>query len=148
MKVVRITPRSPRRAKVVHLFDNAEALYVFLTEKTDPTEMDECIALTLTGDEFMEIEWLGCEFVYAEDGTHTRLDSVRLGKALPTENSSGSVVETYVGWVSDDEIMFDDGVDANAEYTRLAGHDERFIDLPHLFGDDVDVIDSGDDIPF
>ena len=136
MKIVRIEPRTPSSKKLIRLFDTAEALYVYLQEGIPESEIEECITLSITGDEFIEAEWLGCEFVYDGD-SHVRLDSVRVGRSAPTENSSGAIVETYTGWVHASDVMFDDGVDAEAEFTRLSTRDECTVDFPFLFGDDL-----------
>ena len=137
MKNVRIEPRKEGLTKKIRLFDTAEALYVHVKEGLDPSEMEECLTLSITGEEYVEAEWLGCEFVYDVGGSFVRFDSVRLGKAVPTENASGAMVETYSGWVTSDDLFFADGLDKDAIFTLLTAHEDCYIDLEFLFGDDI-----------
>lgn len=118
------------------LFNSAEALYVWLKDRSDdPGDyMSEAEEVIIVPGEYLEVEWRGCEFVY-EGNDHQRMDFVRLAKASPSANASGMIISIHYGWTIDEELPISDYEDENIIIRRL-DPDEKQLDLAILFKDD------------
>lgn len=138
MKRIKVTinPGSPGRT--FPLFSTIEAAYVWLSEAhDDPTVLDRIDGvekLPLFPNEFIEAEWVGCEYAYDEGG-HVRIDLVHVAKGQPTQNAAGALVSVHRGWVVDHILPFRNYKDEDISVQRL-GPDDKYLDLSQLFVED------------
>jgi len=135
MKKIRIELKQGALAKSLIIFDSAESLYFWL-DNDKSKEPEGSLFVDITRDEFIEIEWMGCEFVYEKDNSVKRLDSVRMAKCMPTKNSGTPKIFTYNGWISSDSISFKDHED-NSSYTTILHDSSQWkLDFSVLFSDE------------
>lgn len=138
MKKIKITVNVGSVGRQFLLFPSSEAAYVWLTTVDDHPDvhegMNDVEELNLMPGEFIEAEWMGCEYAH-EDGLSTRIDKVRLAKAHQPQNASGLLVSVHFGWIADCDMPFRDYVDDDITIRRLVEGDHK-IDLNALFKDD------------
>lgn len=121
--------------KSFRIFDSAESLYVWLKDVGAPKNTPESFYVDITPGDYIEVEWMGCEFVH-ENGLSQRLDSVRLAKASQTKNASGVLVEIYYGWVANDTFVFCDHEDEDSYTIKLITPENYKLDFNLLFNKD------------
>lgn len=98
---VRITTRG-KKAKVIPFFDSSEALYLWCHNPTD--EFRGATLVELRECDYVDAEWMGCEFVHEGNGQSRCLSIVRAAHAKATENDSGFVITPVIGWVTSDVL--------------------------------------------
>lgn len=82
---------------MIPVFDNAEALFVWLDD--NQSGFDDTKVIELLADDFIDVEWLGCEVVNLNNA-HKYLDLVNIAYAKMPENGSNHVVEYFHGWTT------------------------------------------------
>lgn len=137
MKKIRIELKPESKMKSYRIFDSAESLYVWLKDVGAPKDIPESFYVDLLPGDYIEVEWMGCEYVH-EYGITQRLDSVRLAKASQTKNASGMLVEIYFGWIANDTFIFRDHEDEDSYTIKLITPESYKLDLDLLFGSNQD----------
>lgn len=134
MKKVRIITKEDR-TKDYHLFDSPEALYLWLNEVEDDAinNPEGCDIVTLNPDEFIEAEWLGCEFVNEGNSYHSRLDFIRLAKRSKKIDPNGNIVSIHCGWIDSSEMSFNDEECFDSYTLKLTDPTQWELDLDLLF---------------
>jgi len=134
MKKVRIDVNTGSLGRAFNVFSTPEALYCWLVDAPGVDVSEQCQQVVITPDEFIEAEWMGCEFVY--DGPyHHRLDNVRLVKARESANGPGYVIDPFYGWVLHVDVPFRDA-SFDDIVTKLIDESTSCIDLREVFADD------------
>ena len=137
MKSIRVTPNEKIESKFITLFTSVEAAHSWAVEsKTDPTVINfiqDVEKLELKQDEFMEVEWMGCEFT-RDEHEDLRFDYVRMAKARPAKNSSGILVTVHAGWTCDRILPFKDYADDTMTVTKLTAESAK-LNLSVIFKD-------------
>lgn len=138
MKKAKITVNPGSPGRVLPLFLDSETAYCWLTEPMSLDDIDGVTKLTLLPGEFIEVEWLGCEFAYNnETKQHSRFDAVRLAKGELTGSAGGVLATIYSGWTHESIITFKDYADEFITIKPLIETDSMF-HLPTLFQDVVE----------
>lgn len=144
MKKIKITVNPGSSGRQFLLFPSPEAAYVWLTSVDDHPDIHEGMnnveELNLLPGEFIEAEWMGCEYAH-EGSLSTRIDKVRLAKAHQPQNASGLLVSVHFGWITDCDMPFHDYVDDDITVRKLVQDDQK-IDLTVLFKDSDDPDDK------
>ena len=85
---------------ILRLFFNSETLYMWMCEPETPIDQ----IVDIEEDEFIEVEWMGCEFVTIGD----KKQPLHLVRAVRALNSSGSIsiIQPFYGWIPHMEIGF------------------------------------------
>lgn len=83
----------------VMLFSSAEALFIWHDDPNNDVDADITV-LGLRPDDYMDVEWCGCEIVY-QNGSYTIFNFVSVAFARQPDNGSGHVVKSFSGWVSE-----------------------------------------------
>lgn len=96
MKQYRVTVLSGSQEFAI--FDSAEALYMWTKEPTQ--EMTGARTISVGREDFLDVEWLGCEFVHEGKSKFSCLNVVHVAFAKATDNESGFVVNPVLGWIS------------------------------------------------
>lgn len=115
MKKVRITLKRGAAPWSFTLYDSSESAYYLKDEPPYPDGFEEEYRkiISLKYGEILEAEWIGSEWVFAEDHSdflqkpiqansheHDKYDKVRVGKITPTKGSEEKLgyLEVYSGW--------------------------------------------------
>lgn len=137
MKKVRLKPKRGCRWSF-KLYDSAESAYFMKDDDRDRSEYHQRVGLP--PGTFMEIEWLGAEFIYDEeaetpDGWHTCFDKVRLARVTKkkTGNKDGIVLAT--GWVLGGSIPWSQATHDELRIFRINGEEKQELDFSELFKD-------------
>lgn len=133
------------------LFDSPESAYFLKNESLDDDGVEEyCREITLRPGEVMEVEWLGSEYVYADEATpgqfspltscHEQYDKIRLGKLIPIKSvttTKAGYLELYSGWVQGKVIPWaaDDTL-RRIRITPIKGKMRSKLDFSKLFSSD------------
>ena len=141
MKKVRIELLPGVREKRYTFFDSVEALYDDMAfgraaEEISGRKAYDSFEVVLRDDDFLEVEWMGCENLFEEDATWYSLSFVRLCKCTNTKNSSGSRVEPHVGWILESDLIFCDSIDDSCKKILLRNPDDARLDFPSIFKDE------------
>lgn len=136
MKKIRIELQPVASGKKTYrLFNSVEALYISLCEKDDYVfDIDESFEISLEKNEFIEVEWLGCEPIY-ENCKMITLNYVRIAKAKRLSNGTNSI-SIYVGWIENDSMKFEDTYDKLTTTVRLHNEQDWKLDFRLLFNDE------------
>lgn len=140
MKKVRIELLPGVREKRYTFFDSVEALYDDMAfgraaEEISGKKAYDCFEIVLRDDDFLEVEWMGCENVFEEDATWYSLSFVRFCKATGTKNSSGIRVEPHFGWILESDLVFCDSIDSTCKKILLKNPEDARLDFPSIFKD-------------
>lgn len=130
------------------MFDSPEAVY-YLGMSTPEPDGEYCCNVTLERDDFLEVEWMGAEYIYDGDNSSfvetpesEMFERIRLAKhygiQTPTNAIGGSYVETYSGWVSGGTIPWNGKRHKLLKVTQIKGRNKPKLDLSDLFDDVVD----------
>lgn len=140
MKKVRINLRNGvhNAMRKFPLFPSVEDIYFWFTEldAVEPSSVPDvdCVELNHP-NEFLEVEWRGCEFAYeTQQNRVIGFDFVRLVKARPSQNSSGHIISLHYGW-SMGEILPFKGTFQDIVVKRLHTDDAQF-NLEKIFQDE------------
>jgi hypothetical protein len=118
MRLVRVNLRPGVQEHDFPLFPNAETMYSWIkTYRMSPQALStfpNVEVVTLDSSNFIEVEWLGNQYVYEDASapggfdTHgTRISAVRLMKSLQlteTQDPRGMLSLMHAGWVVDDVL--------------------------------------------
>lgn len=128
MKKIKITLNNGSPKETLLLFTSPEAAYAWAIgspKERESFDVGEMVGLDVDRDDFIEVEWYGCEYAY--DGPeHTRLDLVRAVKAHQPQNSSGLMVSIHSGWTCDSIVPFREFKDDHITISVVSPKDERF----------------------
>jgi hypothetical protein len=109
----------------------------------------QCDKVVVHENEFSEIEWCGCEFVYNnEDKTHTRFDLVRcIVVQIMDDPSKTPIVSTYEGWTEPNAIPFTPLEDEDFLVVDISKQGHTEYDMESMFQqmDDEDNQTQDDD---
>ena len=100
---IRITT-SGEQTKKIPIFDSSEALYLWCHSQDD--EYRGATIVELRNSDFIDAEWMGCEFVHEGDERSRCLNIIRAAFAKSSENDSGYVVTPIIGWTTNDLLPF------------------------------------------
>jgi hypothetical protein len=116
MKKIRITLRQEAKGPktVLRMFPDSESLYMWMCEPTS----DISQIVDLEEDEFIEVEWMGCEFVRF-DGKQVPLQLIRAVRAIEVGTPGEITVHPFFGWVPHTEVGFFDYVTDDAVVTKI-----------------------------
>ena len=87
-------------------YDSSESAY-YMVDYPSLRDSDEYVKrISLKGGEWVEIEWLGSEWVHSPDGSHSRYDKIRVEKFTPIVDSPlwDVCVDTTVGWIPEGSL--------------------------------------------
>ena len=137
MKKVRITVNKGSAGKKIPVFNSPESLYVWLhdpdlrySQRLDPSLGS---MIMLRPGETMEVEWLGCEFIYEVDQV-LRVDQIRLAKTMKVKSMSMSnVIGVHSGWIVEEIISFKSGRNEEIKRTRLTNKSKQKFNINELF---------------
>jgi len=137
MKKVRMTVDKDSSGKKIPVFSSPESLYVWLhdpelqdSQKIDPTFGS---MIMLRPGEVMEVEWMGCEYVYEEQRT-IRIDQIRLAKTIKIKSlKSSGVIGVHSGWTSEEIISFKSGTDGEIKRSKLTKKSKHKFNIQELF---------------
>lgn len=139
MKKIRIEPKHSKNCSI-KLFESPEAAYVWMNAKEDEKcEFGGDISLDGSKGEFVEIEWMGCEFVYDAElaGGHERFDAVHIAKVTPSTNPTqdlkDALISLYEGWTTRQHVQFHDGEGDDRVTTSLNGDVGSKVNIGNLF---------------
>ena len=111
MKKVRIEPKQGQTCKV-RLFESPEAAYVWMNAKEEErVDIGNDVVADADLCECIEIEWMGCEYVYDPDlkNGHERFEFLHLVKITPTGPTADlkdALVSLYEGWSMRQYVQF------------------------------------------
>jgi hypothetical protein len=138
VKKIRIEPIfGSNGTKRVTFFDCVESLYLWLNSEKKEEDVPGMTVIELSGTDFLEVEWRGCEIAYEPDGSWQRYNLVRMAKAMPNkaQNSTGMLAQIYYGWLAETEVSFNDSADETSVTVKLNSPLEWKLDLAALFQD-------------
>lgn len=148
MKKVRLTLKPSVDSWSFTLFDSPEAVYYLGTSAPEPTDEEYCCNVSLTSSDFLEVEWMGTEYVHPEENSvfypeeSESYDRIRLAKNYGLDSPAGAYgsgyIETYSGWVSRGTIPWNGKRHKQLKVTRINGRNKPKLDLSELFGDSED----------
>lgn len=107
MKKFKLNVKKGASVKNIWLFSDPESLLIWLLDleanKQELFDLKvETTRIPVKPDDKVEIEWMGCEYVY-EHGDPIRIDLVRMVKASPPADcksgKKGLFISGYSGWV-------------------------------------------------
>lgn len=157
MKKVRLTPKKGSSWSF-KLYDSAESAYYMKDDDRDRSEYHQRIGLP--EGSFMEIEWMGAEYIYDETEADYRnwfesFDKVRLARVSPVSGQKDSLI-LATGWVVRDTIPWSRRSHAAFKISRINGRIKSRLEFSELFKelwrDDPElpepaVTDAGDPVP-
>lgn len=110
-------------------------------EGEDPMHLEGVDVVELEQGQFMEAEWLGCEYSYDAEPPQ-RMNFIRLAKAHESKNASGMLMTMHYGWVEETWIPFKD-VSEGDVIVKVLIEGECRLEMPELLPDETDVDVSG-----
>lgn len=134
MKKVRLTPKRGSSWSF-KLYDSAEAAYYMKEDERDHSEYHQRIGLP-TGS-YMEIEWMGAEYIYDEEvempqGWYESFDKVRLARITRGKGSKDSLI-LATGWVVGNTIPWSRKVHDSIKISKINGKIKSKLDFSELF---------------
>lgn len=138
MKKIRITVNKGSKGKKFPVFNSPESLYVWLYDEEirASNKLDPSLGtmIHLRPGEVMEVEWMGCEYIYEEDGLKARADLVRLAKTMQVKTiSTKKLVGIYGGWTTDSIVRFKSEKSEDVRVTRLTTKSKHRFNIDELF---------------
>ena len=101
MKKLKISLKENSKFWSFQFYDSSESAFYMKDYPDFKDNIEYTKRVTLKKDEFLEIEWLGSEWVYHEDGKNDRYDKIRIVKFTPIFDSNqwDACVDSTVGWL-------------------------------------------------
>lgn len=134
MKKVRL---APKKGSVwsFKLYDSAEAAYYMKEDERDRSEYHQRIGLP--EGSYMEVEWMGAEYIYDEDvetidSWYESFDKVRLARVTRGSGSKDSLI-LATGWVAGDTIPWSRKVHEAIRISKINGKIKSKLDFSELF---------------
>jgi len=131
------------------LYDSAESAYYLKDEPVFNDAVDEEYrrVITLKPGETLEMEWVGSEWVYSDDGIEAappstelqhKFDKVLVGKMIPIDlkdvGGKSGYLELYSGWVSSESVRWSkDDTRKDVRITPIKGKMRSKFDFSKLF---------------
>lgn len=156
MKKVRLNLRRGVKGWSFVLYDSAESAFYLKDEPFYGDDVDDYRkVVSLMPGETIEAEWVGSEWIYADDSDPTRavpstqlqqkFDKVRLAKMVPIKGTpqKTGILELYIGWVRGGDVDWAPSeTQSKVRITPIKGKIRSKVDLSRLFvkhldGDDV-----------
>ena len=132
MKKVRLKLRSGTPTWRFDLYDSAEAAYFLKGDDKNADSYRQII--TLERGSFMEVEWLGAEFIYDKQDGHESFHRVRVAKFVrKSRKVSKDYIEIADGWVSRGSIPWSENTETGLSIIRLIGRRKPRFDFSQLF---------------
>jgi len=146
MRKIRLSLKPEVEGWSFDLFDSPEAAYYLGGEPPSPDD-DFVYNIKIEKGDFIEVEWMGAEYVYAKSEAAEalgidegdRYDRVRLAKCyeVTTNVANSGYVETYSGWVPKGTIPWSSRSHKQLKITRINRRNKPKLDFHSLFEDDV-----------
>lgn len=141
MKKLRLSLKPESKEWSFILFDSPEAAYYMAGYETQPDD-EFCLNVSLSGGDFMEVEWTGMEFVYDDPSSESMfIERIRLAKSYDTtlgDVTAFGYVETYTGWLPKGTIPWNRRSHKDVKITRLGGRNKSRLDFSRIFKDKSD----------
>ncbi len=115
MKKYRVTTNT---LATISLFESPEALYLWSQFKA-PGNPKGAVAVELRVGDYVDVEWMGCEFIQESADVYKCLNMVRADVAKRADNEAGHVVSSFIGWVSSDTLTLCEGEHENVTVRLL-----------------------------
>lgn len=139
MKKVRL---SPKRGKTwsFKLFDSAEAAYYLKSDNREISDYHQRINIA-TGS-FMEVEWMGCEYLYDSDDVeelawdehHELFAKVRIAKLTKSKKvKERDYIELAIGWVRGSDIPWSQNTHDDVKIIKINNDKKSKLDFSVLF---------------
>lgn len=158
MKKVKLNLKRGVRSWSVTVYDSVESAFYLKDEPLFDDEIEEYRrTVTLLPGEFLEMEWIGSEWVYNDEVLKSsadsprlstisihKFDNVRIGKSFPIKGTiqKTSCVELYSGWVDAHSVQWREDPQRDVRITPIKGRMRSKFDFSKLFSD----TDSSDDV--
>ena len=144
MKKCKVTLSTKSKQRFFYLAPDAETLY-FLSLKSDKKNIDSLLmthpsieVVPLGHDEFMEIEWNGCQNIF--DGIRiTKMNYVRLVRGVNSSRGD-SIISVHFGWIFGDSLKFVNHRKYGVRVKMLSKKDDQF-NFDELFQDNETIED-------
>ena len=154
MKKVRLNlKRGVKKPWSFTLYDSAESAYYLKDEPPYPDGFEEEYrkVVSLNPGDILEVEWIGSEWVFADDGSdflqkpmnlglieYDKYDKVRVGKITPLKGSEEKMgyLEVYSGWCFGGDVPWSEKTTREGlKITEVKGKIVSKFDFPKLFSD-------------
>lgn len=149
MKKVRLNLKRGAKPWSFTLYDSAESAYYLKDEPPYPDGFEEEYRkiVTLKRGEILEIEWVGSEWVFADEDfsifrrpptEYDKYDKVRVGKITPVKGAEEKMgyLEVYSGWCFGGDVPWTSDKDqVGLRITEIKGSVVSKFDFPKLFSD-------------
>jgi hypothetical protein len=147
MRKLRLTLKANVEAWSFTLFDSPEAVYYLGTSTPEP-EDEFCCNVSLSPGDFLEVEWMGAEYLhddaigsdaFSSARDSDRYDKIRLAKmydiARGTILLGSGFVESYSGWVPSGTIPWNSKTHRHLKITKINSRNKPKLNLSELFED-------------
>lgn len=128
---------------VINVFKNADDAYMYssgLYESLNThSNAPDVRKLSLIEDDFIDAEWLGCEYKYDKQ-TATKVNKYRIVKATDIHNELGMLVSMYEGWILDADLPNKKCTTFSLDI-NLIEQEEQLFDFSVLFND-INIVDD------
>lgn len=134
MKKVRLAPKKGSTWSF-KLYDSAEAAYYMKEDERDRSEYHQRIGLP--EGSYMEVEWIGAEYIYDEDvedisGWYESFDKVRLARVTRGPGPKDSLI-LATGWVVGNTIPWSRKAHGAIKISKINGRIKSKLDFSELF---------------
>jgi hypothetical protein len=132
MKKVRLKLKNGTPTWRFDLYDSAEAAFFLKDDDKNASGYRQIV--TLERGSFMEVEWLGVEFVYDKSECHESFHRVRIAKFVrKSRKVSKDYIEIADGWVAGGSIPWSPSPEAGLSIIRINGRRKPRFDFSTLF---------------
>ena len=154
MKKVRLNlKRGAKKPWSFTLYDSAESAFYLKDEPPYPDGFEEEYrrVVSIKPGEILEVEWVGSEWVFSDDGSdflqkpvnlssvdYDKYDKVRVGKITPLKGSEEKMgyLEVYSGWIFGGDVPWTETTTQDGlKITEVKGKIVSKFDFPKLFSD-------------
>ena len=153
MKKVRLNLKRGSKPWSLTLYDSAESAFYLKDEPPYPDGFEEEYrrVVSIKPGEILEVEWVGSEWVFSDDGSdflqkpmnlssvdYDKYDKVRVGKITPLKGSEEKMgyLEVYSGWIFGGDVPWTETtMQDGLKITEVKGKIVSKFDFPKLFSD-------------
>jgi len=153
VKKVRLNLKRGSKPWSFTLYDSAESAFYLKDEPPYPDGFEEDYrrVVTLKPGEILEVEWIGSEWVFADDNVdflqrpivmspcdYDKYDKVRVGKITPVKGAEQKMgyLEVYAGWIFGGAVPWLPGPsEEGLKITEIKGRIQSKFDFQKLFSD-------------
>lgn len=152
MKKARINLSKGVKSWSFFIYDSSESAF-YLKDLADDEDFDEEYrrSVVITRGDFVEIEWMGSEWVHHEEtGRDEKYDMIRLAKLVAKENSTTTgYVEIYSGWTAGSTFDWTGRHNTNTmiKVIPIKGRMKHRLDFSKLFSYQKNEEENGDEMP-